>query len=329
MPAIRETTMRAVRYRKYGPPEVLEVAEVPVPAPAAGQVLVKVHASSVNPVEAQVRAGRMRPVSGFRFPKGIGQDFTGEVVAVGAGADGSLVGRDVWGCVLAVGAATTAEYVCVKESLVGDLPPGADPVEAAALPTVGLAALAAVRAVGVGPGRRALVVGASGGIGSVALQLCRALGAEVAAVSAADNAEFCAELGATETYDYADLGPLAGAAAFDAVIDLHGTSLGAYRGRLGRGGRMVTLAARGMGYAALSLVLPGPRVRVTRAKASRDGLAALAGHVTRGELRPVVAKVYPMERIAEAHRAAETGHSRGKRVVQVVTARPARSRGEA
>ncbi|GAB2915027.1 NAD(P)-dependent alcohol dehydrogenase [Streptomyces mayteni] len=319
MPAIHETTMRAVRYQKYGEPDVLRVADVPMPKPAAGQVMVKVHGSSVNPIEAQVRGGKMRLLSGFRFPKGIGQDFSGEVVAVGSKVDDSLVGRRVWGCVLAVSAATTAEYLCVKESQVTVVPSGVDLVNAAAIPTVGLAALAAVRAVGVGTGQRVLVVGASGGIGSVALQICRALGAEVGAVSAAFNADFCATLGATETYDYADLGSLLSSKKFDAVIDLHGTSLGTYRKRLKSGGKMVTLAPKGMGYAMLSLLLLGPRVRIAQAKSNRKGLNALAGYVERGELRPVVDEVYPMEKISEAHRAAETGHSRGKRVIRVVT----------
>ncbi|GAA3889082.1 NAD(P)-dependent alcohol dehydrogenase [Streptomyces sedi] len=311
-------TMRAVRYDRYGPPEVLKVAHVPMPKPGPGQVLVKVHASSVNPVEAQVRAGKMRPMSGLRPPKGIGQDFAGEVVAAGPKADDGLVGSRVWGTTFALGAANTAEYITVRESLVASVPSGLDLVNAAALPTVGLTALVALDAANVQRGQRLLIVGAAGGIGSALIQIAHAKGVEVATVSSGDNLAFCSDLGAKETYDYARLVALERSDTFHAVVDLHGAHLGAYRSRLRPGGRIVTLAAKGMGYAMLSLLLPGPRVRLARARPKKELLVELAKLVETGDLRPVVENVYPLERIAEAHRAVESGHSRGKRVIQVV-----------
>ncbi len=311
------TEMRAVRYERYGPPEVLGVRSVPVPEPQSGEVLVRVCATSVNPVEAQVRAGGMRPMSGFRFPKGTGQDFAGEVVAVGPGVDPATVGRRVWGTKLGLGSATAAEYVQVKESLTAQAPAGYDLVAAAALPTVGLTAITALRTVRVRPGSRVLVVGASGGIGSVAIQLAHAAGARVSAVAAARNAEFCADLGAEVTYDYQRLESLADAPKFDAIIDLYGASLGQYRRHLATRGRMISLASKGMGYVILSSVLPGPRVRMAMMKPKRADLDELAAAVVDGDLRSVVEETYPLDSIADAHRSIESGHSRGKRVIRI------------
>ncbi|HEU4946478.1 MAG TPA: NAD(P)-dependent alcohol dehydrogenase [Kribbella sp.] len=309
--------MRAVRYERYGPPEVLEVRKVPVPVPRSGEVLVKVHATSVNPVEAQVRSGRMRPMSGYRFPKGTGEDFAGEVVAVGPGVDATAVGRLVWGTQLGLNSAAAAEYIRVKESATAAAPPGLGAVAAATLPTVGLTALTALRAVRVPTGGKLLVVGASGGIGSVTVQLARAAGTRVATVSSERNLGLCRDLGAEWTYDHTRLDRLPAGPEFDSIVDLHGACLSTYRERLKRGGRMTTMAAKGMAYALLSVALPGPRVRLARMKPSRAGLDELAGLVERGELRPVVDQVYPLEAIADAHRSVETGHSRGKRAVRV------------
>lgn len=311
------TEMRAVRYERYGPPDVLEVHSVPVPEPRSGEVLVRVSATSVNPVEAQVRAGRMRPMSGVRFPKGTGQDFTGEIVAVGTGGDASALGRRVWGTKLGLGSATAAEYVQVKESLTAEAPAGYDLVAAAALPTVGLTAITALRTVRVRAGCRLLIIGASGGIGSVAVQLARAAGARVFAVAAARNSEFCAGLGAEATFDYERLESLTAAPKFDAIIDLYGAALAQYRRRLAEGGRMISLASKGMGYVMLSSVLPGPRVRMAIMKPKRSDLDELAAAVVRGDLRSMVDEIYPLDSIAEAHRSIETGHSRGKRVIRI------------
>jgi len=104
---------------------------------------------------------------------------------------------------------------------------------------------------------------------------------------------------------------------FDAIVDLYGAGLGGYRRLLAKDGRMATMAAKGLGYVLASRIRPGPSIRNGRTKATRDELDALAAHVERGELRPVIDTIYPMERITDAHRSVETGHSRGKRVIRV------------
>ncbi|MFE9514485.1 NADP-dependent oxidoreductase [Streptomyces sp. NPDC006643] len=312
--------MRAVRYERYGPPEVLTVQEVPVPAPGPGQFLLKVHATSVNPAEAMVRSGRMKVMSGFRFPKGTGEDFAGTIVAGGPDADENLIGEQVWGLVYGLNAATAAEYITVKESQFALAPTTIDLVTAAALPTVGSTALTALRAVRLAAGERLLVVGASGGIGSSIVQIAAAKGAVVATVSSGGNADFLTGLGAKETYDYAKLEDLASAPEFDAVVDLHGTELDTYRRRVRSGGRIVTFAMKGMAGAMASIVKPGARVGVAQLKPRRADLEELTRLVESGELHPQVERIYPMDAIAEAHRSVESGHSRGKRVVRIARA---------
>lgn len=308
--------MRAARYHRYGPPEVLQVEHVPMPAPGRREVLVRVRATSVNPSEALVRAGKMRLLSGFRFPKGTGQDFAGEVEAVGPGADTALLGRQVWGTRLGLGAAAAAEYLRVPARLVAATPAGLTPPDAAALPTVGLTALMALRAARVRSGSAVLVVGASGGVGSATVQLARAAGAEVTTVSSPVNTDFCTELGAHKAYAYTEPHAL-GTVTFDAVIDLHGKGLPPYRRRVRRGGRMLSLSPRAMVYALGTALRPGPLVRLAQLKPTTDDLDRLAGHIAAGELRAVVDHVYPLADIAAAHRDQETGHSRGKRVIHV------------
>ncbi|HEY8980583.1 MAG TPA: NAD(P)-dependent alcohol dehydrogenase [Streptomyces sp.] len=306
--------MRAVRYHRYGSPDVLAVERVPVPEPRKGEVLVKVFGTSVNPAEALVRAGKFRLMSGFRFPKGIGEDFTGQVVATGPGTSSALRDARVWGTQIGLNSATTAEYIRVKESLVAPAPTGHDLVELAALPTVALTARLALRLVGLSEGDRLLIVGAAGGVGTSAIQLARAAGAIVTTLSGAANTELCRKLGAETALDYTRRPT---GLAFDAIVDLYGAGLGGYRRLLAKDGRMATMAAKGLGYVLASRIRPGPSIRNGQTRATRDELDALAAHVERGELRPVIDTIYPMERITDAHRSVETGHSRGKRVIRV------------
>ncbi len=313
--------MRAVEYERYGGPELLRVRQVARPAPGAGQVLVRVHGTTVSPTDTVLRGGGMKLVSGRRFPKRTGLDFAGEVAALGAGVTDLAAGQPVWGFLGdvsgRVGAA--AEFVPVKAAALSPAPSAVDLVEAAALPSVGVTALVGLRDVlRLQAGDRLLVVGASGGVGSAAVQLATGMGAIATAVASAANHDFCRELGAVEAFDYT--APQAIRGTFDAVLDCHGSALSTYRALLRRGGRMMTTASSGMGYAMRSLFAPGPRVRLMMARSKRADLTALAGYVDRGALRPVVEGVYPPEGIVRLHRETATGHARGKRVITMLAA---------
>ncbi|MEV4474051.1 NAD(P)-dependent alcohol dehydrogenase [Nonomuraea sp. NPDC049504] len=318
-------TMRAVLFDRYGPPEVLYAGTLPKPVPGPGEVLVRVHAVSVNGGELHGRAGELRLVTDLMargFPKRVGLDFAGEVAALGPGVTGPGVGDRVWGA-LGRTFGSLAEYVVVRPRQIALVPQGIDLVEAAALP-VGAVAVTALRdKAGLRPGERLLVRGGSGGVGHVAVQLGRAYGAHVTALAGGRTLDFVRDLGAHEAYDYATTTP-SELGRFDVVLDTVGTEHPAYRGLLAPGGRMVAIAfdlrrlVPSLAYIAASARHGRARVRAFSGRPTTRLLTDLAGHVAKGELRPAVDRVFPLEEAAAAHRALEAGGVRGKIVVKVV-----------
>ena len=312
--------MRAALYDGYGPPEVLYEGRVPAPAAGPGQLLVRVRAVSVNGGELLLRSGGLRWVTGRRFPKRIGLDFTGEVAATGPGATGYGVGDRVWGLMPNMGFGSAAEYVAVPPRQLSLAPAGVDLVEAAALP-VGTTSITALRdKARLRPGERVLVRGASGGVGTTAVQLAKAMGGRVTGLASARNLDLVRELGAEEAFDYATTSP-ADLGRFDVIVDTAGSDLAAYRRLLAPGGRMIGLSfdsAASVGYVIASYVFGSRRVRFFSGQPKHALFADLTRYVEEGALRPVVDTVHPLSDVAAAHRALETGGVRGKHVVRVL-----------
>jgi NADPH:quinone reductase-like Zn-dependent oxidoreductase len=308
--------MRAALFDRYGPPEVLYEGSVPDPEVVPGHVLVRVHAASVNGGELMGRSGKLKVLLGSKFPKRVGMDFAGEVVS----GPGFAPGAHVWGGLPRGRFGSASEYVVVHPRQLAPSPAGLDLVQAAALPGVGTTAITALRdKARLGRGERLLVRGASGGVGSVAVQVGKACGAHVTALAGKGALDFVRELGADEAVDYrtdpADLGH------FDVVLDTFGGTPRAYRRLLGPGGRMVGIAFRSaadVGYLLASAVFGSRRVRFFSGNPRSDLFADLTALVESGAVRPVVEAVHPLSDVAEAHRALEAGGVRGKHVIRVV-----------
>ncbi|WP_328608240.1 NAD(P)-dependent alcohol dehydrogenase [Amycolatopsis sp. NBC_00345] len=310
-------SMRLVTYDRYGPADVLSVTTAPVPRPRPGEVLVRVRAVSVNGGELAMRAGRLLPFSGKRFPKFVGIDLTGEVVE--AGNSRFTAGDLVWGQV-GRRPRSAAEYVAVRPELLDHVPAGLDAVQAVSLP-VGTTAITALRDLAaLAPGERLLVRGATGGVGYVAVQLGKAMGAHVTALTSAGNLDLAKELGADEAIDYRAPGDLG---RFDVILDTVGTGLPAFRRLLTHRGRMVTIAfdfdhpVRSLGYIAAHALRRRRWVRFFSGNPDASLFAELGRWVTAGAIRPQVDRVFPLADVAAAHRALEQGGVRGKIVVRM------------
>ncbi len=309
--------MRLVTFDRYGPPEVLSVTTGPVPRPRPGEVLVRVRAVSVNGGELAMRAGRLRPFSGRQFPKRVGIDLVGEVVEPGTSrfAAGDLV----WGLIgRRMGSA--ADYVAVRADRIDHLPAALDVVEAAALPAGTTAITASRDLAAFAPGDRLLVRGATGGVGYVAVQLGKAMGAHVTGLASAANLDLVRELGADEAIDYRAPGQLG---RFDVVLDTVGTGLAAFHRLLTPQGRMVTIAfdldrpIRSLGYIAAHAIRRTRWLRAFSGNPTAALFAELGRWVATGAIRPRVDRVFPMSEVAAAHRALEQGGVRGKIVIEM------------
>lgn len=310
------TSMRAITYDRYGPPEVLRETTLPTPTPGLGEVLVRVRALTVNGGELAMRSGKLLPFSGKRFPKRIGVDLVGEVVDPGTSR--FTPGDLVWGGGRRMG--TAAEYHVLAADRLDHVPAGLDPAQAASL-LAGITAITALRdKAHLKPGERLLVRGATGGVGFVATQLGKAMGAHVTGLASTKNLELARELGADVALDYRDPGHLG---KFDVILDTVGRDLDTFRQLLTPRGRMVAIAfdlnrpARTVGYVAANSLRRRRWVRGFSGNPKADLLADLSRWVTSGLVRPLVDRVFPLADTAGAHRALEEGGVRGKVVIEI------------
>ena len=300
--------MRAVEYDQYGPPNVLQTRMVPRPRADPGQALVQVHASSVNPIDTIVRSGTLRFRTGNQFPKRTGIDFAGEVVEIESEAPDIKVGDRVWGVMPltiehGVGQGSAADFVMIETTRISLSPKSLTSLEAASISSVGAVAIITLRdKARLRPGERLLVRGAAGGVGCMAVQLGKLLGAHVTALASARDLDFLKELGATEALDYRTTTP-SSLEPFDVVLDLVGTDPSTYRHLLSHHGRMFCLAqnAWSLVYSLASNIFGPKRIQTFNAAPMRDTMADLTAYVDARSIRPVVHSIYDLDNIAEAH----------------------------
>lgn len=308
-------TMRAWRIHRYGE-AALQLEEVPVPAPGPGEALVRVAAASVNPVDWKIRDGLLKDAFSVNFPRVLGRDCAGTVAALGAGVEGLAPGDAVAGVTSPMGDGSHADFVVCAAKAIAKKPPALGFPEAASL---GISALSAyiplVEDARVAAGARVLIHAAAGGVGSVAVQIARHLGAEVVATCGPANLEYVRGLGARRVIDYTREDFAAAAGPCDVVFDtLGGEAHLRSFAALKPGGVMVCLTA-----APIPAASPRSDVTVIRSqiRPTRERLDRVLEWAAGGVIRAQVTRVFPFEEAPAAYALSRTGHARGKIVLRM------------
>ena len=323
-PATGVPGMRAFVYERYGPPERLRMAEVDKPSPEAGEVLVKVLGASVNAADWHVLRGKplfSRATLGLLRPKHqiLGVDVAGRVEGVGDGVTGCKIGDEVYANLLDHGYGGFADYVAVPVAVAALKPAKLSFEEAAAVP---MAATTALQGLGhhgdLQPTHKVLINGASGGVGSFAVQIAKASGAEVTAVTSTPNLELVRSLGADLVLDYTTTDALGSGRRYDRILDTVGNrSVSDLRGGLASGGKAAVT-----GFTSVAKLLGvslggGKDVAMVQAHVTARDLEQLSELIAAGKLRPQVDRRYGFAELPEAIAYLEQGHARGKVVVEV------------
>jgi NADPH:quinone reductase-like Zn-dependent oxidoreductase len=321
--------MKAMSRAHYGPPDVLRLQEIEKPAPAEDEVLIRVHAVSVNPLDSFVLRGWFSALPAISRllepkPKVIGSDIAGRVEALGSQTKQFRIGDDVMGCKNAGG---LAEYVCIAEKNLGLKPANLSYEQAAAVPVAAITALQALRDHGeIQPGQSILIDGASGGVGTFAIQIAKSYGATVTAVCSTRHVETARSLGADHVIDYNKEDFAQSGQKYDLILGANAHhSILAYRRALKHHGIFVMVGgAMGRIFQAL---LFGPilsrlgsrKFRFFIAKMTTSDLTILKDLLETGKIAPVIDRTYPFTETVAAFQYREEGHARGKVVITIDT----------
>lgn len=309
--------MNAVRAHAWGSPDVLTYEIAPRPEPAAGEVLIRVHAASINPVDCKTRAGGgfAKRLGEEAFPVILGWDVAGVVEALGPETIGISVGQRVYGCIRFPNLGNAyADYATAPVDHLARIPDALGMPEAAALPLAVLTAWQALDAIDLQPGQRTVIVGAAGGVGHLAVQLAKRRGAEVVAVAGTRNQSFVLELGADEAIDYStgDLATRIGEA--DVIFDAVGAgTVAALAGIVNPGGSIVSILG-GVKPDELPTGVLGKNIMI---KPNGEQLSQVSEMVASRRLRPVVQEVIAATDAPRAHALSDGGHVRGKLVLDL------------
>jgi NADPH:quinone reductase-like Zn-dependent oxidoreductase len=319
--------MKAIICTRYGPPDVLQFQEIAKPTPADNEVLINLHAASVNPVDLHLMRGKpfflRLMIGGLRAPKRKvpGHDIAGRVEAVGRNVTQFKPGDDVFGACRGA----FAEYVCAMEDKLALKPANSSFEDAASLPVAALTVLQGLRDKGrIQPGQKVLVDGASGGVGTFAVQIAKSFGAEVTAVCSTRNVDAARSLGADHVIDYTREDFTKSGQRYDLILGANARhSIFDYSRALAPDG--IYVMAGGRGVQALQVALLGPLLsRIGRkkmcffiAKINQKDLAFLADLLAAGKVVPVIDRRYPLSTAAEALRYLAEGHAQGKIVLTV------------
>lgn len=309
-------TMKAIRFHEYGGPEVLKYEDAPKPEPAAGELVIRVHATSINPVDWKVRAGHMKGMINYTLPLIPGWDVSGVVESAGAGTH-MKPGDEVYSKPDLSRNGTYAEFVAVKESEVAAKPKSIDHITAASIPLAGLTAYQALYdAANLSAGQKLLIHGAAGGVGTFAIQLAKLRGAYIIATASKKNHDFLKSLGANECIDYNTTKFEDVVRDADVVLDtITGETMERSWPVVKKGGILVSILEPPKPEKAAA---HGCRCHHTFVQSNAAELTELAKLVDSGKLKPIIEKVYPLSEARAAQESNAQGHTRGKIVLRVV-----------
>jgi 2-desacetyl-2-hydroxyethyl bacteriochlorophyllide A dehydrogenase len=314
--------MKAVVIRRYGTPDVLQYEDIEQPKIQPRQLLVKVHASSVNPIDWKTRKGMLQLITGYRFPMILGFDLAGEVVEVGSGVTRFQPGDAIYGSTSFPGGAY-AEFAAIPEDLAAPQPTNLNYQEAAVVPLAALTALQGLRDQGnIQSGQTVLINGASGGVGMFAVQIAKALGAVVTGVSSTRNLDFVKSLGSDQVIDYTQQDFTQGTAKYDMIFDVVGkrSPTEARRVLQPNGVYITTLPSpETLVQSALTAFIPGQKVKLVIEKPNSPDLIYLKELIEAGKIRPVIDRTFPLSELAAAHAYSETERTVGKIVIAVTS----------
>lgn len=309
-------TMKAVRIHSYGGPEVLVYEDAPRPQAGEDEVLVRVHAAGVNPVDWKVREGSGKDRLGHKLPLILGWDVSGVVEAVGPGVTRLAIGDEVYSRPDLARDGGYAEYIVIREALVALKPRSIDHVRAAAVPLAAMTAWQVLfDAAGLSPGQSVLIHAAAGGVGSFAVQLAKWKGAYVAGTASERNQDLLRDLGADEMIDYRAVAFETVVRDMDVVFDTVGGETQARSWTvLKKGGILVSIIDP---PSAAEAAAHGVRQAYWFLEPKLIELEEITALIDAGKLRPVVETVLPLAEARRAHEISQTGHARGKIVLKV------------
>lgn len=313
--------MKAAVITGFGPTGVIKVMDVPIPSSRDDEVLVRVNAAGINPKDIFIRKGRFRLFTGKKFPMPTGFDFAGKIVDTGAKIEKTRIDEAVFGMLNGWKGGTCAQYIAVNPDQFTKKPESLSFEEAAALPLVSLTALQALRDKAcIKKGQDVCINGAAGGVGSVAVQIAKIYGTTVSAVSNLKNHLFLHDLGADQCIDYNHRNITESRHEFDIFFDVFGNQgFNAVKPVLRDKGVWVSTVVRPHVFISrmMTFFSFGKKARLVIVKSNSRDLCKIRDWVEKGQLKPVIHKVYPLDEIGDAHAQIETKHTRGKIIINI------------
>lgn len=314
--------MKAILFDRYGPPEVFKYREVPQPKIKPNHLLVKIHATSVNPLDFRIRRGELRIFTGITRPRSkiLGFDIAGEVVQTGENVKAFKRGDQVFALMGLEGGAY-AECILVSEKSLEAKPVNMSFEEAAAVPLAGLTALQALRDKGkISSGAKVLINGASGGVGTFAVQIAKSLGAVVTGVCSSKNVELVKSLGADEVIDYTKEDFTKRSQTYEIIFDVVAKKSfsDCKRALVPRGIYITTVPnSRFISQAFWTHFRPGKKATFIMVRSSGKDLSFIRELIEAGKITSIIDRIFPLSEVAAAHAYCEEGHSRGKNIIRI------------